>query len=303
MSPVMDDHFEKNALSWGEGGAAWLKSIPKVIKKYESRWSIKVLPPYTLSFNYVAPVQRADGSMAVLKMIYPGDLEFKSEIKALEYFKGNGIVKLLEVDEKDAIILLEHIAPGKPLSSLDNDDQATKIIAKVIKKLQEKSSTANNFVSINDWVSEIPKYKQGFLGEQAPLPTLLVNKAEILFKQLIATSAKPILVHGDLHHDNILQSNKSGWLAIDPKGVSAEPAYEVAAMIRNPYEKLKDIPDLAPLLRRRITILSEELEIDPQRILDWCFAQTMLSAVWSVGGVKGPEHALRVAETLDTLAL
>src|SRR6266567_6137524 len=43
-----------------------------------------------------------------------------------------------------------------------------------------------------------------------------------------ASSAEPVLVHGDLHHDNVLSSARAGWLAIDPKGVAAEPAYETS---------------------------------------------------------------------------
>jgi streptomycin 6-kinase len=73
-------------------------------------------------------------------------------------------------------------------------------------------------------------------------------------------------------------------------------------MMRNPYDKLKVITDLEPLLRRRINILSEELEVKPQRIRDWSFAQCVLSAVWNAEGVKGPSHALRVAEVLDTIS-
>ena len=104
-----------------------------------------------------------------------------------------------------------------------------------------------------------------------------------------------------MHHDNVLSSDRDGWLAIDPKGIIAEPCYETAAMIRNPYEKLKHIADLAPLLHRRILILSEELKCNLERILGWCFAQTVLSAVWNTNGVKGGEHAIRVAEALDAL--
>src|SRR6266567_3540278 len=63
-----------------------------------------------------------------------------------------------------------------------------------------------------------------------------------------ASSAEPVLVHGDLHHDNVLSSARAGWLAIDPKGVAAEPAYETAAMLRNPRSKLQQHPELEQIL-------------------------------------------------------
>lgn len=110
-----------------------------------------------------------------------------------------------------------------------------------------------------------------------------------------------MLVHGDLHHDNVLNSNRDSWLAIDPKGIAAEPAYETGAMIRNPYDKMSRQPDLKSTLSRRIAILSEELGFDRQRILQWGFAQTVLSAVWNVESAKGPEHAVMIAQVLDSL--
>lgn len=298
----MDNHFEKNALSWGEGGADWLKRIPDMITEYENKWSFKAEAPFELNYNYVAPALRNDGSHVVLKIGYPEDREFQSEIAALHTFNGVGICRLLESDPVNAVMLLERVVPGTPAAEIEDDDTATRTIAIVMKQLHKPLPEKHNFITITEWVTAIPDYKAKY-GNNGILPLNLVNKAEQLFKELIATSDKPVLVHGDLHHHNVLLSEECGWIAIDPKGVAAEPAYEVAAMIRNPYDKLKNITDLEPLLRRRISIFSEELGIDAQRICDWGFAQCMLSAVWSTEDVKGPSHALRVARILDTLGI
>ena len=135
-----------------------------------------------------------------------------------------------------------------------------------------------------------------------PLPYSLVKEAEELFTYLIETSAEPMLVHGDLHQDNVMSSNRGGWLAIDPKGIAAEPAYETAAMIRNPYQKMKDVKNMEEVLYKRIQILSEELGFEAKRIYQWCLAQTVLSAVWSAEdeGRKW-EHAIVVAEVLHKM--
>jgi streptomycin 6-kinase len=62
--------------------------------------------------------------------------------------------------------------------------------------------------------------------------------AESLFRELIASSESPVLLHGDLHHFNILSARRQPWLAIDPKGVAGEPAYEPGALLRNPNPEL-----------------------------------------------------------------
>ena len=65
-----------------------------------------------------------------------------------------------------------------------------------------------------------------------------MRKAESLFAGLLASMDAPVVLHGDLHHFNILSAQRQPWLAIDPKVVPGEPAYETGAFIRNP------IPDI-----------------------------------------------------------
>lgn len=299
----MNKDFIQTVESSGEAGKEWLAKIPGIITSSEKRWGLKVLPPFKLNYNYVAPAQREDGSRVVLKIGFTDDPEFKTEIEALGVFNGEGIAKLLEVDRENWAILIEQVTPGVPLSTIKDDAEATKILASVIKRLPKPLLENNGFITISDWMKAIPEYRAKHPGSSGPLSATLVEKAEKLFDELIATSEEPMLVHGDLHQDNILSSDRDGWLAIDPKGIAAERAYETAAMIRNPYEMMKDVPDIKDVLTRRITILSEELQLDPTRILKWALAQTVLSAVWNVESTKGPEHAIMVAEVLDTITL
>jgi streptomycin 6-kinase len=298
----MNQHFKNSALNWGKQGEDWLERIPAIIKECEQKWDIWVQEPFALSYNYVAPAELSNGPSAVLKIGFPGDNEFKTEIEALELFNGDGVCKLLKADRVNSAILIEKITPGIPLSTLHDDDEATKVLGTVIARIHKPLPEQHRFITIEGWATVISEYMKKYKNGNGPLPMTLVNKANGLFKQLIATSAEPVLVHGDLHHDNVLLSDERGWIAIDPKGVVAEPAYEVAAMIRNPYQKLKNIKDLEPLLNRRIAILAEELGFNRQRILGWCFAQTILSAVWDTEEVKSPEHALRIAQVLDRMS-
>src|SRR6266567_1244528 len=91
------------------------------------------------------------------------------------------------------------------------------------------------------------------------------------------------------------------WLQRIPEIIAA---YETAAMLRNPRSKLQQHPELEQILIRRILVLSEALQIDPQRIHQWGLAQTVLSAVWSAADEgRGWEHAIRVAEALDKVAI
>lgn len=89
------------------------------------------------------------------------------------------------------------------------------------------------------------------------------------------------MLHGNLHHDNILQSGND-WLVIVPKGIIGESAYEVAAFVRNQMADLLSIHNPIGIIQNRITVFANLLELPPRRILNWCFVQAMLSLVWAL---------------------
>lgn len=101
-----------------------------------------------------------------------------------------------------------------------------------------------------------------------------------------------MVLHGDLHHDNILRCERQQWLAIDPKGVIGEPAYEVGAFLRNPMPQIFKHPKPHQLIQRRIALLSELTGLDAQRIKLWHFVQVLLSVYWSIDGGYGDWQSL-----------
>jgi Aminoglycoside/hydroxyurea antibiotic resistance kinase len=89
-----------------------------------------------------------------------------------------------------------------------------------------------------------------------------------------------VLLHGDLHHENVLRSDRAGWLAIDVAGVLGEPAFDVGALLHNPWPGLLDAPDSRRVLARRMDVLADGLGVDRDRVSGWGFAFSVLSAIW-----------------------
>lgn len=299
---LMNEEFALHAQSRGEVGVRWLDSIPRILDEYAAKWSLQVGPSYQLTWNYVAPCTCSNGEQAVIKIGFPGDREFQTEIEALALCQGDGIVKLLQADRENAVILIECAAPGTPLSTLEDDEEAARILARVMKKLWKPLPAHHRFIPIAEWTTSLRHFQKGSLIIPETFPVYLVEKATALFDELIATSTEAMLLHGDLHHDNVLLSDIHGWLAIDPKGIAAEPAYETAAMLRNPRGRLLNNPDRKNILTRRVQVLAEELQMNPQRIIRWGIAQSVLSAVWSLEDEgQGWEEAIEVARVLEGL--
>lgn len=139
-------------------------------------------------------------------------------------------------------------------------------------------------------------------GGTGPFPGVLVKTAETLFAELSGSMAEAVLLHGDLHYANILAAERRPWLALDPKGVVGEPAYEVGALLRNPRPQLLDESDPGRILDRRLDQLAEELGFDRARLLGWSLAQAVLSGWWSFEDHgHGWEFAIRCAELLAAL--
>jgi streptomycin 6-kinase len=131
----------------------------------------------------------------------------------------------------------------------------------------------------------------------------LVETAEGLFAELLSSMDELVLLHGDLHHYNILSAEREPWLAIDPKGVVGEPAYELGAWLRNPVPHVFSWPDARQVTARRVDQFAELLGLDRQRIIGWGIAQAVLSAWWDYEDVgRGWEDVLACAEWLMVLA-
>ena len=142
-----------------------------------------------------------------------------------------------------------------------------------------------------------------FLPLAVVLAGLLVGAVLLCYGlwRLLRSPEPAVLLHGDLHHYNILSAQRAPWLAIDPHGLVGEPAFETGAFFGNPFDLL-DRPDPARILQRRADILAERLMLGRARIVGWGFAYQMLSAVWSAErGGTGWRRAIGVAEILAAM--
>jgi streptomycin 6-kinase len=287
----------------GEEGRAWVSSIPALLSDLGQRWSFEPQLAFpNLSYNYTAPVERRDGTQAVIKLSFPGEEGFSTEVAALKLFAGRGAVRLLEADLERGAILLERLLPGTPLFEEADDEQATRVIGDILSQLWRPAPGRHSFPTIADWAAGFVRLRHRYGGTTGPLPAGLVQTAERLFAELLSSAAEPALLHGDLHHGNVLAAQRQPWLAIDPKGVVGEPAYDTAAMLRNPLPVILTWPNLERVLSRRIDQLAEHLGLDRRRIHGWGIAQTVLSAVWSLEDHgRNWEPAIACAQVLSKI--
>jgi streptomycin 6-kinase len=284
LSPALPPRFVRTVVDvHGQAGERWLSELPAQLATCAKRWCLHIGAPFELTYNYVAPAVAATGEEVVVKLSPPSNPELEPEATALRLAAGRGATRLLDADLSLGILLLERATPGTTLTalSLRDDAAATSAAATVMRRLWRPVPTDHPFPTIGRWARGFSRLRAAHDGGTGPLPESTVDAAEHLFAELSASATESVVLHGDLHHDNILAAEREPWLAIDPKGLVGEPAYEAGALLRNPYPQLLDAPDPGRLLSRRLDQLADELTLDRRRLHGWAYAQAVLSAVWS----------------------
>ncbi len=274
---------------YGEKGKAWLNELPEIVAAISSRLDLRDLKEVTnLTYNYVLSGFHGDNPI-ILKLGL--DMQLKREALALKCFAGCGVVKVLAED--NGMLLLQRAVPGISLKSYfrTNENESIEIVCKVMKKLHKASIPgAHHFPHVKDWLTALDK--------DWPIPDEYLQKARKLRDQLLQTSKPDVLLHGDLHHDNILQ-NGNDWMVIDPAGVIGEPAYEVAAFIRNPIPELLCIHNASRIIQNRMATFSDLLNIPKTKIADWCFVESVLSWIWNIQDKLNTEYFIKLTKIFN----
>jgi len=215
-------------------------------------------------------------------------------------YNGSGSVRLLDADPSQGALLLERILPGNNLLTIQDDQESTRIAARVMKKIWKPAPPDITFPTMASWCQGFQRYKNNYT-ENKPIPADLIREGANLAENLLATSQKQFLLHGDLHHKNLLLGEINNWIAIDPKGVVGEAAFEVGALLLNPIPELIHRPDLIKVQEQRLKILEESLSIDQKRLASWSFVRTVLSAIWSLEDGEDWSYGIQMAAVLRDL--
>jgi len=281
---VPSDFLRKAIAQHGEEGRAWIERLPIILEHCRQRWNLTFASPLVYQSNashYLAQASLRDGTTVVVKVHAPTG-EFLQEAEALRLCAGRGMVHLLDADTSNQALLLELLSPGTPLSQVEDDERAISIAATVMRDVWRPVPSEHPFPSLIDWGRGFLQLRRQYEGGSGPFPAPLLEEAETLLAELSASMTQRVLLHGDLHRENILAAQREPWLAIDPKGVIGEPAYETSGLVCYHLPDELAAQEVIRLLARRIDQLAEELDLDRTRVRDWALVQAMMSAWWII---------------------
>ncbi len=257
-------------LDWlrdSEAGRTWLGSLPATLAACADRWNLDLGAPYDASYvSLVVPVNRAREQI-VLKIQYP-HRESEHEAAALARWGGNGAIRLIDHDAEANALLVERCDPGTHLSTTAAQVGLGAMID-LLPRLWVAASAP--FGSLEDevarWVHNLPEEWER-AGE--PFEHLLLSEAIDTLVGLAGSQGEQVLLHQDLHGDNVLRARREPWLAIDPKPLIGEREFGLSPIIRS-YE----FGHSRDAVVRRLDRLTGELGLDRDRARLWAFGQAV----------------------------
>lgn len=263
---------------WGD----WLDRLPRRRNRLLEEWGLTVDGRPTHGFcSLVLPVRDADGAPAVLKVTFDGDEESEHEALALQHWQGDGSVRLLRADPRRRALLLERLLE-RDLKDV-GDLEACEVVAGLYPRLHRPALPQLRALTsyVARWLDQLEA-----LGGGVPIPRRMVQQALHLGRALVSDEASiGVIVHGDLHYENVLAADRAPWLAIDPKPMSGDPHYEPGPMLQNRWDEMTAPArgqSLRDALRRRFHTLVDAGELDETRARDWTVVRMVIDASWAV---------------------
>lgn len=243
-----------------------------IFRPYMQRWNLtrdgKAI--HTASSDLL-PV-RYEGQAAMLKLARTG--EERTGHRVMVWWDGEGAAQVWQYDPE--AVLLERVEGNLDLTAMVNagqDDGATRILCRAAGTLHRSGE--------RPW-PELPSLERWFRAlEQAPRAGGLLADARETARELLDEPHPPHVLHGDLHHGNVLHSRTRGWLAIDPKGLIGERTFDYANIFCNPSLEVATAPGR---LARQADVVAREAGLDRERLLKWVLAYAGLSAAWHLEG-------------------
>lgn len=260
-----------------------------VLKPWLDRWDLvpdgeAFQTPYTKS--WLAPV-RHDGAPAMLKV--SGSEYEKHGAAIMAWWAGDGAAPVL-ARHGDGL-LLERATGSRSLADMARngaDDEATQIICKAVAGLHRPRSALD---------LDLVPLETRFGNQMARAREIggVAARGFEVARELLSNPRDVRILHGDIHHGNILDFGDRGWLAIDPQGVIGERAYDYANTLRNPDFETTMAPGR---FARQLTIVADAADLDRSRMLRWALAHSALSTCWFVEDGMDPAEGLAITEMI-----
>lgn len=292
-------------------GRTWLEQLPTRLEQALHQWQLSIdlavgAAPWHGHTAMVLPVLTNHGMKAVLKLAFPTD-ETLLEPLALGLWAGHGVLELMEEDDSIGAMLMERLDANRSLLTPPMEE-AIPVWGELLRTLSIRPDDRPQWRQLphiagtaERYCDELPQ-RWSELGE--PFPRWLLESALELCQtrgSVARRSSNDVLVHTDLHYQNILASlDGEHYLAIDPQAQLGDAEFAVAPCLWN---RLHDLPErnAEEALRRRSSALAQAAGLNEDLSAAWAVVREVENALWyleSPGHAGDAQRSLWVASTM-----
>ncbi|MDJ0792232.1 MAG: aminoglycoside phosphotransferase family protein [Acidimicrobiia bacterium] len=284
-------------------GRRWVAELPAWIAAAEERWGITIGPPFQPGgvTSFAAPAESSSGEPCVYKITVPHP-EALGEADALQAYEGDGAVRLLAHEPDTYEVLLERATPGTELWDVPDDDTRLSVACDLMRRLWrpcDSSAITTLEAAASAWADVT---ERRVMTTDLPWVTDPIERGIDLLRRLPCEPHEAVLIHGDFHPGNILSADREPWLAIDPKPLVGDPAFEPMQLLSQRGGRIAE-PGDAAAVEERLVLIAGMAGLDPARIGLWSLARAAEWSMWSWdhGDTIDAAIAYTWARTLDTI--
>jgi streptomycin 6-kinase len=270
--------IKKIKQAFGEEGEKWLEELPQTFLKCVKRWDLAdFILSNDLSHNLIVFATSPDYGAVALKIGVP-HADLFTEMEALQLYGGRHICVCYDLDKELGALLLERFVPGVNLTNEKGTTKRVKIASDVIANLAIQAKDNHELPAYSDWLDKA--FSRARLENKVGQKMLsFIDLAERMYGEIEASDRPKFLLHGDLHHYNILQDQNEEWQAIDPKGVIGQACMDTARFMENQLDMVQ-YEDKKMCLDEMIDVFSSKFN-EPKHIIATClFIDYVLSTCW-----------------------
>ncbi len=224
---IIAEHFLKKL------GAERYNERIRVVEKYRKPWELSEIEfQKSLSTNSLIfyAVSKQYGRVILKALINSG---FDKEILACKLFQGENFCKIYEYSLEDQVYIMERIMPADTLYESAPRNDRIKIVGRVFKGLHKTDIPDSAFPTYSEWF-EAGKEGTKNRKDCEDLYQYLYS-AERMLADINQKYSRNLLLHGDLHHENILKNENGSYTVIDPKGVIGAPVFDLSRFILDEF--------------------------------------------------------------------
>ena len=206
----------------------------RMVDKYREKWELSEIEFMSeLSNNNLIfhAASKRYGKVILKVLLIDGCQD--NELPALKLFQGENVCKLYAYSLEDAVYIMERITPADTLYESAPRSERIQIAGEIFKGLHKNSAPDPIFPTYTEWFEAGKEGTKNRRDCEALYQYL--DSAEQMLADICKKYSRSFLLHGDLHHENILKNEKGGYTVTDPKGVIGDPAFDLSRFILDEF--------------------------------------------------------------------